>query len=138
MESVLKWSFERVHRVAELAEDAKFTYLWTDASNSASINILKNSSSLVINLTDAIIQHLKQSEENTEADVRSSMAKIFDTLKKTKLKSSETKQPNLWRLTRLILIGSDEGPPVAELICLLGKENSIYRLNLAKEIILKS
>lgn len=134
LKSVLEWSLDRVHRLAELVENPDFSYLWTDVSNSKSINILKDSSSVVVQLIHVIIEHLNRCEKMVEPELRSNLGKVFKEIKPT----SEAKSPvqNLWKLTRLILIGSDRGPPVAELLCLLGKENSIYRLNLAKEIIL--
>lgn len=124
--------------MAELAENPDFSYLWTDVSTSKSIDILKNSSDLIVQLVDAIIKYLSECEKLVEADLPSHLSRIFNEIKKKTNHNSEAKSPaqNVWKLTRLILIGNDQGPPVAELFCLLGKENSIFRLNSAKQIIL--
>lgn len=134
MSSVLEWSLDRAHRINELVDDPTLSYLWTDASSLTS-NSLNESSRLVLELIDKLKDLLNRIDRLDEGDLKSSLQKVFNDLKKNG-KNSAVK--NLWKMTRVILIGNEQGPPVAELICLLGRENSLYRLNLAKDIISKT
>lgn len=143
MSTVLQLFFDRVYTTNDLVNEDKYSYLWTDASNLSvtSNSELKDSSDLVLEIIESIKAYL-QKEQNlfVEEKLKSDLTKIFADLKKSEAgKKSETKvkKNNFWKLTRLILIGNIEGPPVAEIFKLLGRDILIYRLNLAKEFISK-
>ena len=133
MRTVLECSLDRIHRINELVDDPKFSYLWNDVLTSINCDAIKNSPQILLDVIESLKARLKDEEDFVESKLHANISEIFKEVKKR----SESKI-NFWKLTRLVLTGSENGPPLAEIFYILGKENSIYRLNLAIDIISKN
>lgn len=137
---VLDFCQNRVYTLNDLVQDEKNSFLWTDMSNldqSLSDSMRYSLKCLVKVIKDFLKENnldLKNSNLNSK------LKKEFNDLFKTKLEpiSQDGTKVNYWKLSRFLITGRLEGPPVLEIINLLGKENTIYRLNIAETILNKN
>ena len=130
METVLNWSTDRVYRLNDLVDDAKFSYLWTDASN---LNLndtdIKVDPKLTLEMIESVKSYLQNEQtlfpliNNQTTEEINRICQIIREIeiKKRRKKATKTKATNLWKITRLVLIGSIEGPPVAEIFSFVGQ-----------------
>ncbi len=134
LESILVWCQDRINKLNDLVDDS-FSYLWTDMT-SLSTDRLQLETTL--KLIDTLEQHLQNVDSKlleNEGKLKNQLKSVYKSIKIEKNKDSSGKRPpNHWELTRLILTGSLEGPPVAELFRLLGKEAVVYRLQIARNV----
>jgi glutamyl-tRNA synthetase len=133
LESVLTWSQDRIHLLNDLL-DKSFSYLWSDMSD---LNTDRLEFQLTSRLVEALGKYLDKVDAGLlqdEEKVKTGLKGVYKAVKIEKSKEAKSAKPlNHWEITRLILIGSMEGPPVAELFRILGKEAVVYRLQIAKD-----
>ena len=77
-------------------------------------------------LTSKHTTNPEEEEEQTDQDKQD----------KKKRKRKQSGSNNYWHLTRTILTGLAQGPPVAEIVALLGAHNTLHRLDVAKQIVI--
>ncbi|CAF0976955.1 unnamed protein product [Brachionus calyciflorus] len=141
LESVLDWSQDRIFKLKDLVDDEKNMFLWTDMSNvsldeNLDLNTKENSKVLVEILRNFLS---KKCEDLKNASSNAKLKKELNELFKSISKSAKSDgKMNYWKLSRLLLTGRLEGPPVLDIINLLGKDNVIYRLNIAEKILNKN
>ncbi|VVD02432.1 unnamed protein product [Leptidea sinapis] len=112
--NVLLWATSRISRIEDLVS-SKFGFLWILPSNiDAEVN-----SSLLKKLIDDI-ECLEPFEEKS----------IMERLREFSSKN-DIKFPRLMKMLRAVLSGLDEGPRVAEMMHLLGKSQSLQRIQAA-------
>ncbi|KAJ8303839.1 hypothetical protein KUTeg_018632 [Tegillarca granosa] len=112
----------RISRINQIVE-SDFQFLWLSPKK-LDMTIIKDLnvddvSGVIQNCVDDI-EKLNDSQFKTEE-----LSKILKTYSKDK----KLKLPSLMMLLRYFLSGSKIGPGVAEMICALGKTNTIERLN---------
>jgi glutamyl-tRNA synthetase len=134
LNSVLTWSQDRIAKIDDLCTNEEtFSYLWLDMNSLKIDNLnLQQTLRFVENLND----HLKKLDQELFREggesFKSELKIIFKSFKLEKSQDAKKKSSNPWELTRLILIGTLEGPSVVELFSLLGKTNVLHRLEIAK------
>lgn len=125
--SVLIWSNDRITKLCDLTSDESgMSYLWQDFANFdfKQYNDVEFISKFISILTDSLQQADAKQFEQVDS-IKSELKRAFKGIEGKKKDSSN------WKLARLVLTGRLEGPPVAELIQLLGKSVVLYRLNVA-------
>lgn len=133
--NVINWTQDRVNKICDLVNEKDFSFLWSDMSNFTDNNLVNKSHLL------ELIEHLNEylSKPNTDlknsSNLKQELKLLFEKLKQTE---EANKKSNYWQLTRLILIGSLQGPSIIEIFNILGKENVIFRLKMAKECLWKN
>lgn len=137
LRSVLVWSTDRIFKVSELVTDPSFAYLWTDMSSLDNVKTLGDvERSNMLALVQAIEEFLSAFQGmdifNDKAVFKKEMTAVFK-----KLKEQNQQKLNYWQMIRFVLVGSNQGPPVFEIFNLLQKDNSVYRLRIAKKILEK-
>lgn len=139
LKSVVDWAQDRIFKLNDLVEDEKNSFLWSDLSN---FNL--EDKNLPLDVILNLISLLKECLQNLNLDLKESKNNDFikqslsDLFKKNasilRISGQEkSKKVNNWQLTRLVLTGNLEGPPVMDIFNLLGKENVLYRLNVAEK-----
>jgi glutamyl-tRNA synthetase len=131
--TVLKWSSKdgRVSKLNELVTDNKYLYLWTDFSSKTKVEDLPKLK--IHQLIESLILMCKNESldfENTD-NLKKEIAAHINRFKE----EDSGAKVNYWHLCRLVLTGSNEGPPIVEIFQVLGKDNLINRLILAKKIL---
>ena len=131
-----------MHRISKLSDllSPDFDYLWHKTSRLDLQNIIETKTgiekTLGCQLIDALIGFLQGYEsidthESSMVKMKAALTKEFKDInnrfKKNKL--------NLWLFYRIILSGNLMGPPIVEIMCILGKENILYRLNNVKKML---
>ena len=129
----MKWSSKdgRISKLNDLVTDSKYLYLWTDFSSKAKVEDLPKLK--IHHLIESLILMCKNESldfENTD----NLKKEIATNINRFKEEDSGAKV-NYWHLCRLVLTGSNEGPPIVEIFQVLGKENLISRLMLAKKLL---
>ena len=138
LDKVIKWSMSRVNKLNDLVEDSVYSFLWSDMSNkiaTTNSDTINNDKETILDLIEILKDYLQRPTTTNSIFHDNSLFKkelgiLFNELKNKKKKVD--KKVNYWKLTRLILTGSEEGPPVADIFILLEKDILIYRLNIAK------
>lgn len=138
LRSVLVWSTDRIFKVSELVTDSSFSYLWTDMSSVDNVETLGDvERSDMLALVQVIERFLSDVNGvdifNDKAVFKKEMTSVFKKLKE----QNQQRKLNYWQMIRLVLVGSNQGPPVFEIFNLLQKENIVYRLRIAKKILEK-
>lgn len=138
LRSVLVWSTDRIFKVSELVTDPSFDYLWTDMSSLDNVKTLGDAErSNMLVLVQAIEKFLAAVQGmdifNDKAVFKKEMTAVFKKLKE----QNQQRKLNYWQMIRLVLVGSNQGPPVFEIFNLLQKDNLVYRLRIAKKILEK-
>jgi glutamyl-tRNA synthetase len=137
LNKVIEWSQNRVNKLNDLVNDSIYSFLWSDLSNSFTSNseAINNNKEIILDLIELLMNYLQRP---TTTNVifhdgllfKKEISSLYNEIK-NKTKKND-KKVNYWKLTRLILTGSEEGPPVADIFILLEKDILIYRLNIAK------
>lgn len=143
LKHVLNWSTERIYKINDLTTDADFSFLWTDFSNSCSLNEIDEPTRLrmleLIEFLDSYLQGSSISEDLFKDRVlfKKEISGVFKELKqRTKFKVLVVdKKGNYWQMIRFLLTGNVDGPPVFEICNLLDRKNIIYRLGIARKIL---
>lgn len=137
--NVLDWCQDRIYTLKELVEDEKNNFLWTDMSNLQELvsEPMKDNLKCLVKAMRIFLYGINQ--DLNDSTLNSKIKKDLNDLFKTKLAkvSSDGTKINYWKLTRFVLTGRYDGPPVLEIINLLGKNNTIYRLDIAEKILNK-
>ncbi|KAF2903350.1 hypothetical protein ILUMI_02835 [Ignelater luminosus] len=113
IKSILLWSSNRIDRLSDVVSN-QLAFLWI----SPTINKNKNVDDLLI--IEKLKERLKLQEDLTKEKLKPFL-KSFS-------QQNNVKFSNLMQLVRSILSGLKEGPSVAEMIEILGKENTLLRL----------
>lgn len=137
--AVLDWSTDRIYKLNELVDKPEHLYLWRDMSN-LDLDALKKqniSRDQLIELVSSIRRFLTttNSQPLNAAGLKSELTNIF---KRLKAADSTKSKVNYWQLSRAIVTGNFEGPPVVDVFLLLGKDIVIYRLDMAIRVLSKS
>ena len=131
--SILNWAKDRIFKLNDLVEENKFSFLWTDLSSQTQITPDKK----LIDLIEVLSRFCEKTNINfNDSDLLkkeiSSLFKKIDADSSKPAKNKE-KSTNYWKLARIILTGNQEGASLVEIVQVLGKENLINRLNVAKK-----
>ena len=140
----LNLTLHRISKLSDLCAD-DYQYLWHDKDSNAFKKSIeekfgsdKQKFCILIDELILFLQNYKfsiNSENNCSLKLKEELTNQLVLIKnKLNLKDSEAKKLNLWFFYRLILSGKPSGPPIAEIISLLGKENILYRLNNTKKM----
>ncbi|XP_055911743.1 probable glutamate--tRNA ligase, mitochondrial [Eupeodes corollae] len=132
LKSILKWSAERLSNLSDLTSD-KFNFLWTDGSavNTKELtkgktfklnNIYVDCFNISICFIDQILELLDSLEK-----IEFSKTNIQTSLKSYSGKA-QIKFPVLMKILRTSLSGLKEGPGVAEVMEIFGKDESLRRI----------
>ena len=139
LRSVLVWSSDRIFKISELVTDSSFDYLWTDMSNLNVDALGEDERSDMLGLVQSLEEFLSAHSKdifNEKNVFKMDVTTVFKKLKEQRQGVTEpNRKPNYWQMIRLVLVGSNHGPPVFEIFNLLQKENIIYRLRIAKQIL---
>jgi len=108
--------------------DAEFSFLWNSASTSAAKqNAPAYNSETAISSIEGILDQLQKLKQSTFD------RKSINLAMKTFAKSNNVDYKDLMQLLRYALIGKREGPPVGELMYLLGPNETERRLQSSAE-----
>jgi glutamyl-tRNA synthetase len=138
---VLNLTVNRLSKLNDLLGE-EYAYLWYKTEKSALKSIIDSkfkglelSNKKINEMIEGLILFLQKYEvlNNDEAALVQLKIDMDNELKAMKSRF-ETNKFNLWLFFRIILCGNLVGPPVVEIICLLGKENILYRLNIIKKM----
>ena len=129
--SVLKWAQSRISKINDLVNDEAFSFLWRDMSNRSKIQ--EYPTDKLVNLIDTLLAFCKRADVRFD-DLDQLKSEITVVISKSGKESVEIKL-NYWHLARIVLTGSPHGPPIAEIFQVLGRENAINRLNLARQLL---
>ncbi|KAG6456882.1 hypothetical protein O3G_MSEX010017 [Manduca sexta] len=108
--SVLNWSTARVSRIEDLVS-IKYGFLWVLPSTTKNIDK---------DLLNKLVGHLEQLNSFEQSSVKECLRSFAS--------SSDVKFPDLMKMLRSVLSGLNEGPSVAEMMDLLGKNQSLQRI----------
>ncbi|GBP12927.1 Probable glutamate--tRNA ligase, mitochondrial [Eumeta japonica] len=112
IKTVLSWATSRITRIEDLVSP-KLAFLWVLPSNP---NVEENNKVILLKLVNEL-EDVKTFEEVT---LKKYLKDFCD--------RNKTKFPELMKTLRLVLSGLNEGPGVAEMLQLLGKEQALYRI----------
>ena len=140
--SVLKWSVERVYKVKDLTTDPSFLFLWSDLSNFKLDELDAQTKHQLNELIECLKNFLadKSLDEmffKESAVFKKQLSNLFNKLATNSESNLKSKKFNNWQLTRLLFTGSLTGPSIFEIFNLLKKNNLIYRLEIAKNLLNK-
>ena len=135
----------RISKLSDLLADA-FQFLWYKIDKTVLENTIKENIGLERNQIVYLINEFTMFIQNYELSGNEAGSKKFkedltkefalNKYKKINLIDSAGKKLNFWLFYRVILSGSKSGPPIAEIINLLGKNNILHRLNYIKDVFL--
>ncbi|CAH1183295.1 unnamed protein product [Phaedon cochleariae] len=115
IQNILQWSCNRISKLSDLISK-NLEFIWVipteyniDKSSESSIDLLKN--------------ELEKEETELDTEHLNAMLKTF-------CKDHAIKYGSFMRTLRYVLSGLKEGPSVAEMVVILGKKNTIERLDL--------
>ena len=128
LSNLIYWTQDRIHKLSDLVEDSQFSFLWTDMSN-----FNKNKASVQLEQIVELVQHLNGYLKNSSTNLEDK-EKLKQELKSLFENINNNKKVNYWQLTRLVLIGSLQGPSIVEVLNILGKKNACYRLKIAETL----
>ncbi|XP_026324026.1 probable glutamate--tRNA ligase, mitochondrial [Hyposmocoma kahamanoa] len=111
VKTVLNWAVSRISRLEELVTN-KFGFLWILPTNE-DIELDKE-------LLHKLINNLQRLETFDETSIKDNL-KLFS-------KENNVKFPELMKMLRAVLSGLNEGPGVAEMMHLLGKDQALTRI----------
>ena len=136
---ILEWSHDRVVKLDDLIVNDEFKFLWQDISDGN--QDMLGDKLKVVELIDLMHAHFSANNSDIEdlndlEKIKKDLSALFKKLTKSSNNNEEKKGPNNWQLVRFIFTGNIQGPPVAEIIKLLGKRTVVYRLNLARNYFL--
>ncbi|XP_064614870.1 nondiscriminating glutamyl-tRNA synthetase EARS2, mitochondrial-like isoform X2 [Liolophura sinensis] len=125
---VLHWAVVRIHRLQELVE-TQFEFVWVIPSRdiTQALQYLHSNPEIILQ-TISLVEAM---------DDFSSFQLITKQLKKL-AKTEDVKFSTFMKYLRKALSGLDEGPSVAEMICLLGQESTVLRLRHTYELLTQS
>lgn len=111
IKTVLNWAVSRITTIEDLVTN-KFGFLWILSTNE-DIKLDKK-------LLDKLINNLQSIETFDQNSIKENL-KLFS-------KDNNMKFPELMKMLRTVLSGLNEGPGVAEMMHLLGKDQSLERI----------
>jgi len=114
IEKYLLWGQDRIHKVSDLAKD-DFMFLWSDPDSvefEGPLSLLKSVKSVLLDIKDDELQ----------------VKELVKKLKKIG-KDHSVKYPEMMKMLRQVISGQLEGPPVADVIKILGIETVVHRLD---------
>ena len=140
--SVLKWSVERVYKVKDLTTDPSFLFLWSDLSNFKLDELDAQTKHQLNELIECLKNFLADKSLDKmffkeSAVFKKQLSNLFNKLATNSESNLKSKKFNNWQLTRLLFTGSLTGPSIFEIFNLLKKNNLIYRLEIAKNLLNK-
>lgn len=111
IKTVLNWAVSRISRIEDLVTNA-FGFLW----------ILPTIENIELDkeLLDKLINNLQSLEKFDQTSIKDNL-KLFS-------KDNNVKFPELMKMLRAVLSGLNEGPGVAEMMHLLGKDQALARI----------
>ncbi|XP_037035839.1 probable glutamate--tRNA ligase, mitochondrial [Bradysia coprophila] len=112
---ILEWSMDRISNLNELAKE-EYSYLW--------IAPQKRKHDLPKDTLDKLVKIL--------SDVDSFGKQKLNPILKDFSKSENVRFIELMKSLRIVLSGLEEGPPVAEMMEILGKERTLSRMKMKK------
>lgn len=147
---VLNLTENRIQKSNDLL-DTSYDYLWYNYNKNDLIKLINEKFSkqltsnvhilYLIEVFMSYVQVSKFGDTGDEAEAKKAKANMETQLKliKTKFKAEfkcedSIDKLNLWLFYRIILCGNMNGPPIVEIIQLLGKNNVLHRLNNIKKI----
>jgi glutamyl/glutaminyl-tRNA synthetase len=127
LSNLIYWTQDRIHKLKDLVEDSQFSFLWTDMTNFSQSKSTVQSEQIV-ELVQHLNSYLQKSSTNLEdkTKLKQELKSLFENI--------NNKKVNYWQLTRLVLIGSLQGPSIVEVLNILGKKNASYRLEIAEKL----
>jgi len=127
LSNLIYWTQDRIHKLKDLVEDSQFSFLWTDMTNFSQSKSTVQSEQIV-ELVQHLNSYLQKSSTNLEdkEKLKQELKSLFENI--------NNKKVNYWQLTRLVLIGSLQGPSIVEVLNILGKKNASYRLKIAEKL----
>lgn len=111
--TILNWSATRISRIEELASK-KFGFLWILPTNKAEVDR---------QLLEKLLKNLEGLEKFDQGTLKENL-RTFST-------NNNIKFPALMKMLRSVISGLDEGPGVAEMMDLLGKNQTLARIKAA-------
>ncbi|CAH0600172.1 unnamed protein product [Chrysodeixis includens] len=111
VKTVLNWSATRISRIEELVSK-KFGFLWILPTNKAEVD-----QKLLVKL----VKNLEGLERFDQVTLKENL--------RTFSANNNVKFPALMKMLRSVISGLDEGPGVAEMMDLLGKNQTLKRIN---------
>jgi glutamyl-tRNA synthetase len=143
LEFALNLTLHRISKLLDLLSD-DYQYLWHNNDRVVFKNEIQEKLGIekeqIITLIDELILFLDKYKlsiktEDSAVKLKEELNNHFKLIKKKlNLTDSKDQKLNLWFFYRLILSGKLSGPPIAEIITLLGKENILHRLNNTKKM----
>ena len=131
---ILRWCSDRICTVKELVDDPDLNFVWRKPRLDFGYEVVAASlSKSGVPSADAVklVEDVK-----TVIQRNQDLTKLNGEIKKlTKGSDSVLPFKDLMGLTRWCLTGSSEGPPVFEVIDIVGKEKAVERLDLALEFL---
>ena len=124
--SQLQWAKGRLVRLKDLTLP-EFSFLW----------IAPTKFSYQGPITVETLRDLVGALEHLNSDSDQVTAKSVSTFLRQFSKSNDIKFPLFMKCLRLVLSGLEDGPPVGEMIQLLGKEETLQRITIGIEILSK-
>ncbi|PZC77678.1 hypothetical protein B5X24_HaOG203122 [Helicoverpa armigera] len=110
IKSVLNWSASRISRIEELASK-KYGFLWILPKNTAKVDQ---------QLLMKVLENLQVLEKFDQGSLKENLRSFSA--------ENNVKFPALMKMLRSVISGLDEGPGVAEMMDLLGKDQSLERI----------
>ena len=130
---VIRWSLDRIHTVKDLVHDPDLQFVWRKPR----LDLGSISDSL--EKAKVTVDELTQLLGRVDTAIRDNrdLTKLNGELKTLTKKESNPLLPfkELMRVTRWCLIGETVGPPVFEIIDIIGKERGLERLILAVDFL---
>lgn len=111
IQNILKWSAQRLSTLSDLVSE-KFHFLWTDGNT---VNTTELTKDQILELVDSL-EDIEFSKTNIQMALKSFSGK------------TQIKFPILMKTLRSSLSGLKEGPGVAEVMEIFGKEESLRRI----------
>lgn len=129
LKRVIRWSLDRIHVVKDLIHDPDLQFLWRKPSLdfSSIAEVLAKADISVLDLTEILRRVEIVIRENRDLTV------LNGELKKLTKKGSSLQFKELMSVTRWCLTADVVGPPVFEIIDIIGKDKALERLRLAVE-----
>ncbi|XP_076069427.1 putative glutamate--tRNA ligase, mitochondrial [Oratosquilla oratoria] len=127
MVKVLQWSQTRITSIADLVS-SKFTYVWVVPDNLPLQGLPPVASGYATLLND-LLRNVEETPDNYfNKEELSRRVKMIG-------KGHKLKTPAIMKFVRMAISGLQEGPPVGEMMEVLGKETTLLRLQHAKQVI---
>jgi nondiscriminating glutamyl-tRNA synthetase len=130
---ILKCTVERICTLNELVDES-YAYLWTDFKVDKHVDQFDKSQNQAIgSFVDLLIELVEESFADNMTSVQLADFKKQLDLAFKRFRNDTNLDTNLWHLFRLLLCGTKQGPPVIDILQVLGKDMCLYRLKNTKQ-----